>query len=135
MPGKTDTEEGAVLAGAGRAPFHFRGLVRQRVWADRAQDLEVSFIPNITHSQPTITCACSNSVFALVLTELHALQSLFAAEKHNTETLGCKLQSVLDIADPSLGPSSPHISIQHGAWVEGGEGVAVRGLLWRVQLE
>lgn len=76
MPGRTNVEEGVVLAGAGRAPCHTRDLARKRTWPDRAQDLEAVFILSITHSQPTITCACSNSLFAFVLTVLHALQSL-----------------------------------------------------------
>lgn len=80
---------------------------------------------------PSPTRACSDPLSPRVLTQVHAPQSLHATG----ELLGCRLQSIPNLAVPSPGPSSPHISIQHGARVEGGEGVAVRGLLWRVQLE
>lgn len=101
-------------------------------------DLGAPFHPNTTLSLPSPTHACSDHLSLLVLTQLHVLQSLYAAGKHDRVDMVCRPwggQSTPNLADPSLGPSSPHISIQHGARVEWGEGVAVRGLLWRVQLE
>ena len=83
-------------------------------------------IPNVSLSLPINMS--SDLISCLVLTELHVLQSHYSSGDPRD-------RRTLSLTDPSPAPSSPHISIQHGARVEWGEGVAVRGLLWRVQLE
>lgn len=87
---------------------------------------EAPLIPDVTVSPPINTS--SDPTSCLVLTELHVLQSHYSSGDPRD-------QRTPSLTDPSPAPSSPHISIQHGARVEWGEGVAVRGLLWRVQLE
>jgi len=129
---RTEAGEGAVSARVGSAPC-LRS--RRGLGPTELGDLGAPFIPDIAPSPPRPTRACSAPLSPLALTQLHVQQSPYAAGEHNKATLGCRLQSTPSLADPSPGPSSPHISIQHGARVEGGEGVAVRGLLWRVQLE
>lgn len=124
VPGGMEVGEGAASAGAGSTPCP---ALSQGLDPTELRDLGAPFIPNTTLSPPSPTRACSDPVSPLAVTQLYAPQSLYTAGEHDRETP--------DLADPCPGPSSPHISIQHGARVEGGEGVAVRGLLWRVQLE